>query len=194
MIALSSLVLASSAVKLLGNPIPSPSGGREARIGAELGLYLFGGSTLQVLSIQYLSAMKAALLIQCTTVVVPFLEAFLFRKRLGLRTWLACAIALLGVYAITATPDPVSMLLGALLPDSGSSGSGNADAVAGVDAAASAESEEGGAGKGSLFMFGSVLFFSMHVVRLSHFAAETDPFALARYVFCSIALPFFSCL
>jgi drug/metabolite transporter (DMT)-like permease len=178
MISLSTLVLAASVVKSVGSrgiednidednvtikkdDVVETGGRGEAMIGAELGLYLFGGSTLQVFGIQEISAMKAALLIQCTTIVVPFLEAFLFRKRLGVRTWGASAVALLGVLVITVD-DPVGVFSG--LIDGSSLSSANALFS-----------------KGDLYVFGAVLFYSMHVVRLSQFAAQTEPLRLARY-------------
>ena len=54
----------------------------EPRVGIELGIYLFMGSMLQVYGIQQVSATKAAVLVQCTTILVPLLESLLYKKNL----------------------------------------------------------------------------------------------------------------
>ncbi len=130
----------------------------ERRVGIELGMYLFAGSTLQVFGITQVSAMKAAVLVQCTTIVVPLLESLLDKKKLSNRLWASCGAALFGVLLLTLD-HPETLLSGA---------GGGAGVLDGLE-------------KGDLFILGATLFYSMHVVRLSKFAARTKPLILARY-------------
>ena len=132
----------------------------EPRVGIELGMYLFAGSTLQVLGITQVPAMKSAVLVQCTTIVVPMLESLLDKKKLSNRLWSSCGAALFGVLLLTL--DLPETLL------SGAGGGGGAGVLDGLE-------------KGDLFILGATLFYSMHVVRLSKFAARTKPLKLARY-------------
>lgn len=149
------------------------SGGNEASIGAELGMYLFAGSTLQVAGIQQVSAIKAAVLVQCTTIVVPLLESLLTSTKLSTNILSACLIALCGVLLISID-DPLGLLSNHLTDGS-------------FDPSAAFE-------KADLYILGATLFYSMHVVRLSRFAAETKPLKLARYksatelVACAVAV------
>ena len=104
--------------------------------------------------------MKAAVLVQCTTIVVPMLESLLDKKKLSNRLWSSCGAALFGVLLLTL--DLPETLL------SGAGGGGGAGVLDGLE-------------KGDLFILGATLFYSMHVVRLSKFAARTKPLKLARY-------------
>ena len=67
--------------------------------GVELGFYLFVGNALQVLGLKTVPSDRAAFILQLTTIFVPLMEAVLTRNpfAVSLRTWLACAVALLGV-------------------------------------------------------------------------------------------------
>ena len=122
----------------------------EPRVGVELGMYLFVGSMLQVYGIQMVSATKAAVLVQCTTILVPLLESQLYRKKLSKKLWAACCLALLGVLRLTLD-NPGTWL--------------------------QSQSEA----NGDLAIIGATFFYSMHVVRLSNFAARTKPLRLAQY-------------
>lgn len=133
----------------------------ELRVGAELGMYLFVGSMLQVFGIQQVAATKAAVLVQCTTIIVPLLESLLYRKKISKRLWSACSTALFGVLLLTLDRP------GALL--SLFSGAGwEGGSLEGMES-------------GDIFIICATFFYSMHVVRLSRFAAQTKPLKLARY-------------
>lgn len=67
--------------------------------GLELGGYLFGGNLMQVVGLQTVPSDRAAFLLQLTTIFVPLVSATLFQNasKISHRTWLACAVALVGV-------------------------------------------------------------------------------------------------
>ena len=74
------------------------------RAGAELGLWLFLGSSLQLLGLQSTSAVRAAVLVQTTTVLVPLLESAAQSRPLPLPVYLSCAAAACGVLLLSAQP------------------------------------------------------------------------------------------
>lgn len=164
LVSLSTLLLVSIITTKFGEELQQKEDqeltGNEARIGAELGMYLFIGSTLQVFGIQQVSAMKAAVLVQCTTIVVPLLESLLTSTKLSTNIWSACLIALFGILLISID-DPLG-LVSRYLSD------GSFDPSTAFE-------------KADLFILGATLFYSMHVVRLSRFASETKPLRLARF-------------
>jgi drug/metabolite transporter (DMT)-like permease len=59
--------------------------------GLELGLWLFIGSTCQITGIQSTSAIKASILVQLTTVIVPVLESVIGNRRTSLspKLWIS---------------------------------------------------------------------------------------------------------
>ncbi|CAM9817987.1 unnamed protein product, partial [Hapterophycus canaliculatus] len=71
------------------------------RAGAELGLWLFLGGTVQVWGLELTTASRAGFLVQLTTVIVPVLEAFLGRRKLKPQVWFACALATVGVAMVS---------------------------------------------------------------------------------------------
>ena len=126
----------------------------ELRAGIELGLYLYGGSTLQVMGIQQTTATKAAILVQCTTVIVPVLDSILNKRAISSRVWAACFLALIGVILV-GVENPLSVF-----EENGQVGSV--------------------LGTGDALICTATLFYSMHVVRLGRFAKEVSAISLAR--------------
>jgi drug/metabolite transporter (DMT)-like permease len=132
--------------------------------GLELGGYLFLGNLLQVLALRTVPADRAGFLVQLTTIIVPFLDAYLFKnnnddddaaKKMPARTWLACWIALAGVVCLEF--DPARMTT-------------TTTASTGV---------VGSATVGDALMVGAAVFYSLHVVRLGTYATKTEPLQLA---------------
>ena len=72
------------------------------RAGAELGLWLFLGSSLQLQGLQSTSSIRAAVLVQTTTVIVPLLESAVKRRLLPLPVYASCALATLGVVILSS--------------------------------------------------------------------------------------------
>lgn len=70
--------------------------------GVLCGAVLFAASSLQQIGIQYTTVGKAGFITACYIVIVPLLGLF-FGKRCGLLTWLAVALALLGLYLLCIT-------------------------------------------------------------------------------------------
>ena len=149
-------VCAARAVRTAGGrgaSLPAPSalpGAFTLRGGAELGAWLFLGSSLQLYALTLTTASRVAFLVQATTVIVPMLEAALCRRAVSGRTWFACAMATSGI---------------ALL----SFGGGGAPASA----------LPPGHALGDALALTSAAFFAMHVVRLQGFAAACVPLELA---------------
>ena len=72
----------------------------EVRAGAELGMWLFLGSNIQLVGLQLTDAARAGFLVQLTTVIVPLAEALLLGRRLPLQLVLACAVATAGSHRL----------------------------------------------------------------------------------------------
>lgn len=80
-----------------------PADRRTLLLGGVLcGAVLFAASSLQQIGIQYTTVGKAGFITACYIVIVPLL-GLAFRKRCGLFTWLAVALALLGLYLLCIT-------------------------------------------------------------------------------------------
>lgn len=124
---------------------------RTLRNGAELGMYLFIGSTIQLQALRLTSATEAGFLVQLTTVIVPAIEALLGRRVSG-RVWAATVCAFVGV---------------ALLALDGASTAG-----AGGDVQAAALT-------GDALVVLAAFFYSAHVIRLGRIASESSALPLA---------------
>jgi drug/metabolite transporter (DMT)-like permease len=127
--------------------------------GLELGGYLFLGNLLQVLALRTVPADRAGFLVQLTTIIVPFLDAYLFNnndsdddtaQKMPARTWLACWIALAGVVCLEFDPATTSTTI-----------------------------TTGVVSTGDALMVGAAVFYSLHVVRLGTYAVKTEPLQLA---------------
>jgi len=70
--------------------------------GLELGTYLFLGNGLQVWGLATIPSDRAAFLLQLTTLFVPLFSSPL---KIPLRTWIACGLALFGVFWISLDGD-----------------------------------------------------------------------------------------
>lgn len=80
-----------------------PANRRTLLLGGVLcGAVLFAASSLQQIGIQYTTVGKAGFITACYIVIVPLL-GLAFGKRCGLFTWLAVALALLGLYLLCIT-------------------------------------------------------------------------------------------
>jgi len=78
-----------------------PDDALRLRAGAELGLWLFLGSNIQLLGLQLTDAARAGFIVQLTTVLVPLAEALLLRRALPPRLWAAVAAATAGIAQIS---------------------------------------------------------------------------------------------
>ena len=128
------------------------------RVGAELGMWLFIGSSLQLYGLQFTSANKAAFLVQLTTIFVPVIEGVFLGRRLRGLTWLACLLGLVGVGVLSAGDIGAltgTTLVGEIVPSSRLELLGDACCAT------------------------SAVFFSIHVIRLGKFAKNLPPVGLA---------------
>lgn len=66
------------------------------------GILLFAATSMQQIGIQYTTAGKAGFITAFYIVLVPIYQIF-FRKKTGLKVWIAVAIALLGLYFLCIT-------------------------------------------------------------------------------------------
>lgn len=116
-----SFVIASVAIQSNKHLVDTPTKNNVPLIaGAELGIWLFAGSMTQVMGIQSTSSIKASILVQLTTVLVPVLESFISKRQLTSKLWLSSALAFTGV-VLCSNHDPAVLLH----PDSLSFGSGD---------------------------------------------------------------------
>lgn len=136
--------------------------------GIELGLWLFLGSTVQISGIQLTTAIRAAILVQLTTILVPFLETVLVNKKaISTKLWTSCIIAMLGVVTVST--------------DGGSIGSIISNfSFSSIDKSFFALLENIKFNTGDLLVSSSAVFYSMHVIRLGNFASRVSPLKLAQ--------------
>ena len=66
-------------------------------IGCAAGLLIFFGATFQQLGLVYTSAGKAGFITGLSTIIVPFLAWFVFKKPLSLRIWIAVILSVIGM-------------------------------------------------------------------------------------------------
>eukprot|EP01041_Mallomonas_annulata_P000632 gene632-1224_t len=123
--------------------------------GIELGLWLFIGSTLQLIGIQGTSASHAAVLVQLTTLLVPILDSYFRKTVLSGQLIFSCVLALIGVMKVTVEGNPFDNI--------------NFDMF-------SAQSYSG-----DLLVCLSAFFYALHVVRLGSIAPSTSPVTLSLY-------------
>lgn len=127
--------------------------------GVELGFYLFLGNALQVLGLKTVDSDRAAFLLQLTTIFVPLMEAFLAQNiaAVSSRTWLACAVALLGVGVMRLDNEPLSL-----------------SSLAGL-----LESLAGHWSSGDLYIVAAAIAYTFHCIRLEGYAKSTSAIQLA---------------
>jgi len=146
----SSLPPRSTTAKELADTDEQPEEPTALLAGAELGAYLFLGSTLQIFGLRYTSAGRAAFIVQLTTVMVPILDGWLAGRLPEARSLGACVLAFAGVLLLTSGD---STAMGALATDTL-----QGDGLVALAAVA----------------------YSLHVVRLSYHAPRLQPVLLAR--------------
>jgi drug/metabolite transporter (DMT)-like permease len=136
--------------------------------GIELGLWLFLGSTVQISGIQSTSAIRAAILVQLTTILVPFFETVLVNKRaISTKLWTSCIIAMVGVITVSSDGGSFSNLHRSL-------------SFSDIDKIFLTFVENIRFNSGDLLVSLSSIFYSMHVIRLGTFASRVSPIKLAQ--------------
>jgi drug/metabolite transporter (DMT)-like permease len=136
--------------------------------GIELGLWLFLGSTVQISGIQLTTAIRAAILVQLTTILVPFLETILVNKKaISTKLWTSCIIAMLGVITVSTDGGSVGSIISSFTFSS-------------IDKSFFALLENIKFNTGDLLVSSSAVFYSMHVIRLGNFASRVSPLKLAQ--------------
>lgn len=124
--------------------------------GLELGSYLFLGNCLQVVGLETVSADKAGFLVQLTTILVPILSSVGNFAAVSLRTWFACAIALLGISV---------MQLKVLIPVDLVTATSFNDIISFPSI-------------GEGLILAAAVCYSLHVIRLGYYAKSTTPLKL----------------
>jgi len=131
------------------------------RVGVELGLWLFLGSSAQVMGIQGTTASRAGVLVQLTTIIVPILESTSNKKQLDDRLWIATLFAVVGILCVSIESPAKTIQWLSYTIKSGSF-------------------RLPGALSGDFLVLLSAFFYSMHVLRLGKFAQFVDTFTLAK--------------
>ncbi|GAB0495869.1 hypothetical protein MMPV_007178 [Pyropia vietnamensis] len=85
-------------------PLPPFGLVRTVLVAAELGAYLFAGSTLQLVGLTTTPAARATFLVQTTTVMVPLFEATALRRRLPPRLWASVGVSAVAITLFTGLP------------------------------------------------------------------------------------------
>jgi len=155
--------------------------------GLELGLYLFLGNCFQVVGLETVSADRAAFLVQLTTVFVPLLQAFTisidsskdennFFHVIPTQTWFACILAFSGVLVMDLDNKEVSTdVVVASTATDGINMNGLSEKIIHVVSNLPSIGLEWG----DIFVLIAAVCYTCHVVRLSKYANETTPLALA---------------
>lgn len=122
---------------------------------AELGSYIFLGSTLQIVGLQTVPSDRAGFLIQLTTLLVPLVQALVEGDffSVTLRTWFACFLALSGIVVMGLDTDTDVLAL-------------------------SPSSIRGGLSQGDTLILLAAFMYTMHVVRLGRWASRVPPLRL----------------
>ena len=136
----------------------------ETTAGIELGLYLFLGSSLQVIGIQGTSALHASILVQLTTVIVPLLDRFLSKSNMSSSLLFSCAMGLLGVFFVASD-----------------SGDAIANEMTNVGIFHTLRSLSPSTfNTGDLVVCTAAIFYSLHIVRLNSVAKRVSPIKLGK--------------
>ncbi len=137
-------------------------------IGAELGLWMFGAFSLEVLGVQLISATKTAFLNQATVLITPLL-VHLSGEHVKRHEWLACGLGLAGSLLVAAD------------------GLTRAGDAGGIHGAVAADQENP---IGYLYVLISAVFFALSTVRLSRYSSSFPSLTLASS--STFGLSFFS--
>ena len=136
--------------------------------GIELGFWLFLGSTVQISGIQLTTAIRAAIIVQLTTILVPLFETFLVNKTaISSKLWTSCIIAMLGVVIVSTDGGSFDTLCSSFSPIC-------------LDRSLAVLKDSIKFSAGDLLVGLSAIFYSMHVIRLGTFASRVNPIKLAQ--------------
>ena len=161
-------ILVASTMSTVGSGINSKAYSLEWRAGVELGLWLFLGSTVQISGIQLTTAIRAAILVQLTTILVPIFETLLVNKKaITTKLWISCIIAMLGVITVSTDGGSINNLCGTF-------------SWSCIDKSFIMFLENVKFNTGDLLVSLSAVFYSMHVIRLGKFASRVSPVKLAQ--------------
>jgi len=133
----------------------------EWQAGVQLGMLLFLGATIQIMGIQGTLATRAAILVQLTTVIVPFIESVINKKQISVNLWISSFIALVGVVFVSADEFIGNLLLNPTIDFNTISSTFSFNS-------------------GDLLVCISALFYSCHVVRVSQISKQVSAINLAR--------------
>jgi len=133
----------------------------EWQSGIQLGMLLFLGATIQIMGIQGTLATRAAILVQLTTVIVPFIESVVNKKEISLKLWISSFIALIGVIFVSADEFIGNLLINPSFDYNSISNTFSLNT-------------------GDLLVCISALFYSCHVVRVSQISNQVSAINLAR--------------
>lgn len=133
----------------------------EWQSGIQLGMLLFLGATIQIMGIQGTLATRAAILVQLTTVIVPFIESVVNKKQISLKLWISSFIALIGVIFVSADEFIGNLLINPSFDFNSISNTFSLNS-------------------GDLLVCISALFYSCHVVRVSQISNQVSAINLAR--------------
>lgn len=89
--------------------------GREIQGGAAIGIFFGLGMQAQIAGLRYTLPSISGFLTALVVVFAPLAQAFIFRKRVTMITWLAVAIAFAGI-VILSQPNPEAVTLAAPVP------------------------------------------------------------------------------
>lgn len=161
-------VIAATKVVATSEPDSVKGLSLEWTAGIELGLWLFLGSTVQISGIQLTTAIRAAILVQLTTILVPFLETVLVNKKaISTKLWTSCVIAMLGVVTVSTDGGSIGSVISSF-------------SFSSIDKSFIALLENIKFNTGDLLVSLSAVFYSMHVIRLGSFASRVSPLKLAQ--------------
>lgn len=136
--------------------------------GIELGFWLFLGSTVQISGIQLTTAIRAAIIVQLTTILVPLFETFLVNKTaISSKLWTSCIIAMLGVVIVSTDGGSFNTICNTFTPSC-------------IDKSIVVLKDSIKFSSGDLLVGLSAIFYSMHVIRLGSFASRVSPIKLAQ--------------
>eukprot|EP00543_Licmophora_paradoxa_P004242 CAMPEP_0202456414 /NCGR_PEP_ID=MMETSP1360-20130828/13670_1 /ASSEMBLY_ACC=CAM_ASM_000848 /TAXON_ID=515479 /ORGANISM="Licmophora paradoxa, Strain CCMP2313" /LENGTH=373 /DNA_ID=CAMNT_0049076203 /DNA_START=225 /DNA_END=1346 /DNA_ORIENTATION=+ len=119
------------------------------RGGLELGLYLFIGNAFQVIGLKTIPSDRAGFIVQLTTVMVPLMQALIYKVAIPLKVAAACLMAFAGVI------------------------------VMGLDGKEFGTDSFGAIETGDLLIVCAAFFYTLHVVRLSRYVQDSTPLKLA---------------
>lgn len=74
------------------------------KYGVLVGIPLFLAILLQTVGLQYTSSANASFISGMDVLLIPVLKLFIFKKSIKTKTWIACSVALVGLYIIAMSP------------------------------------------------------------------------------------------